>query len=162
MLYWRLVYISPYPSNLFMHRSIPAVPSPTPTTPWFFSSKILCIVIFRQEFETACVLNLQNLGAAGIDWCIIYIFGRVVTKISRCWVNTTSRWGIKQLGICFNSIFFYFPLKVARGNPQPPPLNDSPAVWFPATGEKMPHFVVFFKADTRKVNSSNIPFYKWF
>ena len=42
-----------------------------------------------------------------------------VTKISSCRVNTTSRWGIKQLGIL---------LIVAGGNPQPPPLNDS-LVW---------------------------------
>ena len=30
---------------------------------------------------------------------------RAVTKISSCWVNTTSRWGIKQLGISFGSSF---------------------------------------------------------
>ena len=42
----------------------------------------------------------------------------VVTKISSCQVNTTSRKGMKQLGISFGSIliFFYFPLKVARGH----------------------------------------------
>ena len=50
---------------------------------------------------------------------------RVVTKNSRCWVNTTSRRGIKQLGVSFSSFFFSFPLKVAGGNPWPPPLNDS-------------------------------------
>ena len=41
---------------------------------------------------------------------------RVVTKISSCRVNITSRWGIKQLGISFGSIFVYFPMKVARGH----------------------------------------------
>ena len=46
---------------------------------------------------------------------------RVVTKNSRCRVNTTSRRGIKQLGVSFSSFFFSFPLKVAGGNP----LNDS-------------------------------------
>ena len=50
---------------------------------------------------------------------------RVVTKNSRCRVNTTSRRGIKQLGVSFSSFFFSFPLKVAGGNPRPPPLNDS-------------------------------------
>ena len=52
---------------------------------------------------------------------------RVVTKISSCQVNTTSRRGIKQLGILFGSIFFYFPIKVAGENPRPPALNDNPA-----------------------------------
>ena len=49
---------------------------------------------------------------------------RDVTNISSCWVNTTSRREIKQLGISFGSIFFCFPMKVAgsmflvaRGNP---------------------------------------------
>ena len=49
-------------------------------------------------------------------------------------MNTRSRWGIKELGISFGSIFFYLPMKVARGhvhgsqdNLWPPPLNDSPA-----------------------------------
>ena len=42
---------------------------------------------------------------------------------------------MKQLGAYFGSIFFYFPLKVARvpvcsrwGNPRPLPLNDGPAI----------------------------------
>ena len=41
---------------------------------------------------------------------------RVVTKVSSCRVNTTSRRGIKRLGISFGSIFFYFPIKVAGGH----------------------------------------------
>ena len=52
---------------------------------------------------------------------------RVVTKISSFRVNTTSRRGIKRLGISFGSIFFYFPIKVAgshslssRGKSPPP------------------------------------------
>ena len=58
---------------------------------------------------------------------------RVVTNISSCWVNTTSRREIKQLGISFGSIFFCFPMTVAgghvlssQGKPLVPPLNDSP------------------------------------
>ena len=59
---------------------------------------------------------------------------RVVTKISSCRVNTTSRWRIKQLGVSswfyFSSIFLLKQLGVtfivARGNPQPQGLNDSP------------------------------------
>ena len=40
---------------------------------------------------------------------------RVVTKISSCRVNTTSRLGIKQLGISFGSIFLLFSNKSSRG-----------------------------------------------
>ena len=40
---------------------------------------------------------------------------RVVTKISSCRVNTISRWGIKQLGISFGSIFLLFSNKSSRG-----------------------------------------------
>ena len=40
---------------------------------------------------------------------------RVVTKISRCWVNTTSRRGIKQLWVSFGYIFLLFCFKVAGG-----------------------------------------------
>ena len=61
---------------------------------------------------------------------------RVVTKISSCRVNTTSRWGIKPLGISFDSIFLLFANKSSRGplssvageNPRPPALNDNPAM----------------------------------
>ena len=40
---------------------------------------------------------------------------RVVTKISSCQVNTTSRQGIKWLGISFGSIFLLFSNKSSRG-----------------------------------------------
>ena len=36
------------------------------------------------------------------------VINRVVTKISSCWVQTTSRQGIKQLGISFASVFLLF------------------------------------------------------
>ena len=38
----------------------------------------------------------------------LLLLSRVVAKISNCWVNTTSRWEIKQLGISFGSIFLLF------------------------------------------------------
>ena len=41
---------------------------------------------------------------------------RVVTKISSCRVNTTSRRGIKRLGISLVLFFFYSPIKVAGGH----------------------------------------------
>ena len=38
----------------------------------------------------------------------LLLLSRAVTKISNYWVNTTSRWGIRQLGISFGSIFLLF------------------------------------------------------
>ena len=46
---------------------------------------------------------------------------RVVTKISSCRVNTTSKWGIKWLGISCGSIFLLFSNKSSRG-----PLSQQP------------------------------------
>ena len=48
---------------------------------------------------------------------------RVVTKISSCLVNTTSRRGIKQLGISYGSIFLLFSNKSRRGK-SPAPLSS--------------------------------------
>ena len=47
--------------------------------------------------------------------CVIKWIVRVVTKISSCRVNTTSRRGIKRLGISFGSIFPLFSNKSSRG-----------------------------------------------
>ena len=60
-------------------------------------------------------------------------------KISSFRVNTTSRLGIKQLGISFGSIFLLFSNKSSRGatlvvsgeNPRSPALNDNPASFLP-------------------------------
>ena len=62
------------------------------------------------------------------------ILCRAVTEISSSWINTTSRRGIKQLGISFGSIFLLFSYENSPGqtflvtgeNPRPPPLNDCP------------------------------------
>ena len=42
-------------------------------------------------------------------------FCRAVTKISSFWVNTTSRQGIKRLGVSFGSIFLLFSYKSSWG-----------------------------------------------
>ena len=39
----------------------------------------------------------------------------VVTKISSCWVNTTGRQGIRQLGISFGCIFLLFSNNSSQG-----------------------------------------------
>ena len=44
------------------------------------------------------------------------MYARVVTKISSCRVNTTSRRGIKRLGISFGSIFLLFSNKSSWGH----------------------------------------------
>ena len=44
---------------------------------------------------------------------------RAVTKILSCWISTTSRRGIKQLGISFGSIFLLFSYENSW-------VNDSP------------------------------------
>ena len=50
-----------------------------------------------------------------LDYNFSKIAPRVVTKISSCRVNTTSRQGIKRLGISFGSIFLLFSNKSSRG-----------------------------------------------
>ena len=53
--------------------------------------------------------------------CLPITCTRVVTKISSCRVNTTSKRGIKRLGISFGSIFSPFSNKSSRG-----PLSQQP------------------------------------
>ena len=45
---------------------------------------------------------------------------RAVTKISSCWVNTTSGRGIKQLGISFGSSFLLFSFESSQGKSTAP------------------------------------------
>ena len=63
-----------------------------------------------------------------------YCLSRAVAKISSFWVNTTSKPGIKQLGICRGPTFLpFFFMKVVWGHPHSnqgipwsPAQNDSP------------------------------------
>ena len=72
-------------------------------------------------FSCVCENNKLVLKSSpGIHLVFIYIIkiknvaiSRAVTKISSCWIRTTSRQGIKQLGISSGSIF---PIKIARTN----------------------------------------------
>ena len=63
---------------------------------------------------------------------------RTVSKISSCRVHAVSRWGTEQPRSSFGLILLLFLTKiarvtligqVARGNPRPPSLSDSPAAW---------------------------------
>ena len=51
------------------------------------------------------------------DWENVFIVTRVraVAKISSCWGNTLSRWGIKQLGISFGSNYLLFSYESSWG-----------------------------------------------
>ena len=53
-------------------------------------------------------------GGGGMRGVTINV-SRVVTKVSSCRANTTSRRGIKQLGISFGSIFLPFSYESSRG-----------------------------------------------
>ena len=59
--------------------------------------------------------RLRRWGLMGVEVAFPAAALRVVTKISSCRVKTTSRRGIKQLGISFGSIFLLFSNKSSRG-----------------------------------------------
>ena len=69
---------------------------------------------FASDWFQITILNLRCKSKGLIDI-------RVVTKISSCRVNTTSRRGIKRLGSSFGSIFLLFSNKSSRG-----PLSQQP------------------------------------
>ena len=65
-----------------------------------------------------CHLSLFLLSCVAVSSHVgfqVIIFYRVVIKISSCRVNTTSRQGIKHLGISFGSNFLLFSNKSSRG-----------------------------------------------
>ena len=67
----------------------------------------ISLLYFRQEIPNPLLCSEAHTHA----------FSRVVTEISSCRVNTTSRRGIKRLGIFLAVLFFfYFPIKVAGGH----------------------------------------------
>ena len=97
---------------------------------------------FQGQMKFLCLL-CQKLGTKKAEItestshiALILGFLRAVTKIWRCQVNTTSRQGIRQLGISFGSIFLLFSYESSRGNARPPPLNDSPGLPRGERGEK--------------------------
>ena len=74
--------------------------------------------------------NYMKVHGPPVTLFVKFYYDRDVTRISSCWGNTTSRPGIKQLGISsiaalrlFSSTFI-----VAEGNPWPLAVNDSPAM----------------------------------
>ena len=72
------------------------------------------------SFAIRCLFNVEHSNGdictkVGKIWDIMVHFIRVVTKISSCRVNTTSRQGIKRLGISCGSIFLLFSNKSSWG-----------------------------------------------
>ena len=71
------------------------------------------------DIKMFCLLHMENIFyCLNVNLWIEYLDrnkSRVVTKISSCRVNTTSRRGIKWLGISFGSIFLLFSNKSSRG-----------------------------------------------
>ena len=93
-------------------------------------SKKKVLLIFSQEsLHLACpceptigIRLARNSKENICTWKLLWLLFdhsmsncRVVTKISSCRANTTSRWGIKWLGISFGSIFLLFSNKSSRG-----------------------------------------------
>ena len=71
-----------------------------------------------QHFVSCNVTSQVSPLLKGVlNWHVesIKSLGRVLTKISDCQVNTTSRQGIKQLRISFGSIFLLFSYESSRG-----------------------------------------------
>ena len=62
-----------------------------------------------------CLLRRLDLALRPTHLLGYIVIIRVVTKISSCQVNTTHRWGNKQLGVSFSSIFLLFSFESSRG-----------------------------------------------
>ena len=65
----------------------------------------VCAILSIPFFALPCRLNPAIRPTHLLGYIVIIT---VVTKISSCQVNTTRRWGNKQLGFSFSSIFLLF------------------------------------------------------
>ena len=79
-----------------------------------WSQNMLCIILTNKSVNSIFRVLFVSL----------YI--RDVTKISSCRVNARSRWGIKQLGVSFGSIFLLFSFESSRGQSH---LLMTPLLW---------------------------------
>ena len=80
-------------------------------------AKLICLQ--RKAWRREQAWNCFALLLAPFPWSLMLFHQsfafRVVTKIASCWIHTTSRWRIKQLGISFGSSFLLFSNKSSRG-----------------------------------------------
>ena len=100
-----------------------------------------CIIISRSDEISLFIMSRARdkenwKHRVNLPYSLNIRLPRTVTKISVCPVNTTSRRGIKQLGISIDSVFLLISYESSRGNPRPPPLNDSPGLPRGQRGEK--------------------------
>ena len=111
------------------NRDTPRLQSINNNMLWFILSKAFEMsintnteIFFSIAFHRS---SLTDRRAVSVEWCLqlpiwncaslLLSSNRVVTKISSCRVNTTSRRGIKRLGISFGSISLLFSNKSSRG-----------------------------------------------
>ena len=91
---------------------------------WGCTSLLLAnfIPVPRKSPSSLCKSQLGLVSFLFSKWpierrsCYVTLPCRVVTKISSCRVNTTSRWESNREGFLLILFFFYFPIKVARGH----------------------------------------------
>ena len=98
-------------------------------------------ILFKQVFcRQYCYQSYMDLPFLQF-WCFklvlflaefVNFMTTVVTKVSSCWVNTTGRQGIKQLGISFGSIFLLFSNNSSQGRHSQQP-GEIPGPWLPMT-----------------------------
>ena len=89
-------------------------------------------------------------------------------KISSLRINTTSRRGIKKLGISFGSIFLGFSYATSRGHihnsrwsPRPPAINDSPVLVSYMWLLLIQICFMWFKGQFHGVSVLSLPPWKW-
>ena len=123
-----------------MNLCVPPFPMPLPFLPFVSIIHFGCaslILIFISVFcthiiplllscshhfhSTACtykpLLSLYHSRSPAAFFLFFpgFVVSRVVIKISSCQVSTTSRWGIKHLGVSFGSNFLLFSIKSSWG-----------------------------------------------
>ena len=114
---------------------------------WGCTSLLLAnfIPVPRKSPSSLCKSQLGLVSFLFSKWpierrsCYVTLPCRVVTKISSCRVNTTSRWESNREGFLLILFFFYFPIKVARGHSLSS-RGKSPAPgswWQPCHGSKI-------------------------
>ena len=90
-----------------------------PHSPWMYPARADALFCFCSTCQESYFSGEEKWQLeTGYPGCGCTDNDRDVAKISGCWVNTTSRQGIKHWnswGFLLVLFFFYFPMKVAKG-----------------------------------------------
>ena len=109
---WMTVFMERIQTAFIASVAVSNCTVPKPLDLWseskFISALTTLPEIHGSHSKYVSMLFAKNITAAG-SCC------RAVTKISSCLVNTTRRWGTKQLGISSSSIFLLFSYGSSRG-----------------------------------------------